>query len=284
MFQDTLPYLNRAEAVAYQTKSVELTLAELRKLGLDDFGLFMISLPNPEYPAMSRILPAMASDEIQTKWTGASGTVLLQQTLSFVRILENNFARYQRKSLHGATILDFGCGYGRILRMMYYYSDPDHLWGVDAWDRSLATMREVNMLGNFAQSENVPTSLPVGDTTFDLVFALSVFTHLSPRAAAACLSAVRRHVNNKGLFILTIRPVEFWTFIDGLRKTDHRSRLIDEHNRSGFAYLPHAGSEGETYGDSSMDLRCFEGNGWTVLGYDRSILDPYQTIVILRAV
>ncbi|RVD67540.1 class I SAM-dependent methyltransferase, partial [Mesorhizobium sp. M4A.F.Ca.ET.029.04.2.1] len=217
--QHTLPYLAEAEHIAAKTGSPEQALAALRKLSLDDFGLFVISLPNKEYPALSKILPRMASPEIQTTWTGASGVELLKQTLAFTRIVESCAVRHTQKPLHGSTILDFGCGYGRIMRMMYFFSDPDRLWGVDAWENSLMTCKEAGMLGHFVQSERVPERLPVGDTKFDLAFAFSVFTHLAPSAADACLLAMRGHLRDGALFILTIRPVEFWPFIDQVRKT-----------------------------------------------------------------
>jgi hypothetical protein len=83
------------------------------------------------------MLPAMASEDIQKTWTGASGMELLRQSLTFARQVENNSARCCCKSLPNSTIKDFGCGYGRILRLVYYFSDPDLIWGVDVWQRSL---------------------------------------------------------------------------------------------------------------------------------------------------
>ncbi|RWP88370.1 MAG: class I SAM-dependent methyltransferase [Mesorhizobium sp.] len=281
--QHTLPYLAEAESVAARTNDPDQVLTALRKLGLDDFGLLMISLPDVKYPALSKVLPRMASAEIQKTWTGASGVDLLKQTLAFTRIVENAYVRHQKRSLHDATIMDFGCGYGRILRMMYYYSNPDRIWGVDAWDKSLATSREAGMLGHLVQSERSPVSLPVGDTKFDLAFSLSVFTHLAPRSAELCLKAVRRHMQDGGLFILTIRPVEFWPYIDKVRGTNVSADMIAAHNTSGIAYSPHSGVEGETYGDTSLTFDFFQRDGWQFLGYDRSIYDSFQTSVILRA-
>jgi SAM-dependent methyltransferase len=179
----TLPYLAEAEAVAASTTDSALALLSLRKLGLDNYGLFMISLPNPHYPALSKILPRMSSHEVQKTWTGASGVELLKQTLAFTRIVENTFVRHMGRTLHDASILDFGCGYGRILRMMYHYSNPDQIWGVDPWDMSIATCKDDGVLGHLAQSERVPESLPAGETKFDLAFAFSVFTHLAPHVA-----------------------------------------------------------------------------------------------------
>lgn len=282
MFQLTLPILTDAERLAAEGANVETVLGKLRQLSLDDFGLFLIGLPNADYPALSRLLPPMASAKIQQDWTGASGVQLLTQTASFVRQLENNYTRYIGKPLTSARILDFGCGYGRIFRMLYYYSSPADLWGVDAWQRSLDICKRDRLPGNFALSELVPARLPVGDQKFTMIFAFSVFTHLSRKAADACLAAIRRHIAEDGLFIATIRPVEFWAYIDSARNTQVAASMRQAHLDTGYAYLPHGGAEGETYGDCSIVLDYFDRSGWKMVGYDRSLVDPYQVSVILR--
>ena len=70
MLQHTLPILNEAEGAAAH-RSVDRILALLRQLSLDKFGEFIISLPRDDYPALTAMLPAMASEDIQTTWTGA---------------------------------------------------------------------------------------------------------------------------------------------------------------------------------------------------------------------
>ena len=243
----------------------------------------MISMPNREYPALSAILPAMASEEIQRTWTGASGLELLRLTTTFARQVENSYARYCGKPIRDSTIMDFGCGYGRILRMMYFFSNPDRIWGVNSWQQSLDTCTNAKVLGHLVKSENVPKSLPVGDTKFDLAFAFSVFTHLAPKAAEACLYAIRKHMNESGLLIATIRPVEYWPFHDQVQRTNIAKEMLAQHEKSGYAYKPHSGPEGETYGDCSMTFDFFRKPGWRVIGHDWSRIDAYQVSVILRA-
>jgi SAM-dependent methyltransferase len=282
VFQFAIPTLASAEQLAAEGASAEQVLEKLRQLSLDDFGMLLISLPNTNYPALSNLLPPMASDEVQKSWTGASGHELFRQTSSFVRQLENNYTRYVGRALKGARIMDFGCGYGRIFRMMYYYANPGELWGLDAWQRSLDICKQDWLPGNFVLSQAVPETLPVGDAKFDLIFSFSVFTHLSPKAAAACLAAIRKAIAPDGLFVCTVRPVEFWPYIDKVRKTKNAEQLYKQHLTEGFAYLPHSGPEGETYGDSSIAFDYFIRPGWKMVGYDWSMLDPYQVSVILR--
>ena len=75
----------------------------------------------------SSMLPRMASEQVQLNWTGASGAVLLGQTLNFVNCIAANYSDLTGKGLKNKKILDFGCGYGRIMRLMYYFTDPKNV-------------------------------------------------------------------------------------------------------------------------------------------------------------
>ncbi len=109
----------------------------LRRLSLDDFGLVLLSMPDPEYPKLSRLLPSMASDEVQRSWTGNHGLALLKETTAFVRALSYNYTRVTGRSLDDATVLDFGCGYGRIAQLLYYFTVEEKIFGVDPREQSI---------------------------------------------------------------------------------------------------------------------------------------------------
>jgi SAM-dependent methyltransferase len=123
--------IRQAEAAATGPGALHECLSILRRLPFDDFGQIMISMPSPEMPRLSAVLPAMASAEVQRNWTGSDGVALLLQTNNFVRIVAQSFQGLCGRNLSNARILDFGCGYGRILRAMYYFTDPDRLLGCD---------------------------------------------------------------------------------------------------------------------------------------------------------
>ena len=272
-----------SETLAAAGSPVSAILSRLRQLSLDDFGLFFISLPNSDYPSLSAALPAMASSDIQRRWTGGADYKLFIETSAFVRQLENNFARYNKAPLFGASILDFGCGYGRHIRMMYYYTNPENIWGVDAWEKSLQFCRDSRLLGSFARSDPAPARLPVGDTKFDLAYSFSIFTHLPRSTAEACLSAVRAAMKPGGLYVATVRPPEYWALHDTQSGTNVAESMVSDHEAKGFAYLPHGGAEGEHYGNSSIPLSFFERDGWELLGYDSCVIDGHQISAILRA-
>lgn len=286
MLSDDARVIAAIEKQAAKGASVEAVLAGLREgLSLDAFGLLMIGLPRQDLPALSKLLPAMASDETQRNFTGNAGEPLLMQTASFVRALAYNYAALRNRSLSDAKILDYGCGYGRITRMMYYYTDPASIWSVDPWDFAVDLCRESGMLGNLAQSDYLPTSLPAPERGIDVMFAFSVFTHTSRSATDAALSAMRKHIADDGLLAITIRSPEYWS-ADPQYAAD-AARLEKQHAKEGFAFVPHQRDtvEGEaTYGDTSMTLEFLTANypDWKIAKTDWAMADFHQRYVFLQ--
>lgn len=266
----------------------ESVLDQIRKLGLGDYASVLWHMPNNHFPRISALLPAMASEETQSSWTGSSGFRLLGESLNFVRAVAANYADITGSSLAGKRILDFGCGYGRFLRLMSFYSDD--IWGVDPWDQSVGECNEAGLTKNVFLSDYLPNELPVPDD-FDFVFAFSVFTHLSERATKANLAAIRRHIKPGGVACITIRPVEYWRMVHHDKDNACISEKENAHHTDGFSFWPHnlPPIDGDiTYGDTSMTLEWLEDRcselGWKIVATDRSIDDPVQRYVFLRPV
>ena len=262
-------------------------IGELRKLGLTDFGLFLNSLPSQQFPKLSHLLPKMAESEVQINWTGSSGTTLLQQSIDFVRATSVGFSLHSQLQMSGAKVLDYGCGWGRLARLMYFFVEEENLFGLDPWDRSIDICRRDGFGPNFLVSDYLPNDLPVHDNKFDLIYAFSVFTHLSERATVTNLNVLRRYLSGDGLLVITIRPEEYWKVDPNATKTKSSDRLILLHESRGFAFQPHEREavDGDiTYGDTSMSLEWIGDTfpDLEVVGTDVSISDPTQRIVFLK--
>jgi SAM-dependent methyltransferase len=283
MFSHTDKIIAATDELA-KTGNIDDVLKSLRELCLDDFAELLSHLPDPRFPWLSLVLPKMASEQVQKDWTGNSGIALLGQTTTFVRLVASNCQKLLGRNINDGTILDFGCGYGRIIRLMYYYSSPSRIWGLDPWEKSIALCRADGVLGHLGVSDYLPTGIPVGETRFDLIYAFSVFTHLSERAASLALNTLRRYVARDALFVMTIRPKEYWHQLDPAVAAGNlidRDEVAARHETDGFAFVPHTREpvEGDvTYGDTSLSFEWIEKNakGWKMIGYDWSLMDPLQ--------
>lgn len=256
----------------------------LRALGLDDFGSVLWRMPMPAYPRLSSVLPAMASDEVTKSWTGNHGHALLLQSSNFVRSCADNFTSITGTTLRNRKILDFGCGYGRFLRLFSFFTDD--IVGVDAWEMSLEHSRQAGFADIVFKSEEVPQSLPLRPE-IEFAFAFSIFTHLSERSTLACLGAIRSVMVPGGVLAITIRPVEYWpaaAHADLASRPDDVERMLNDHTTRGFAFLPHFSRE--DYGDTSLTLDWLRENlqGWTIEAMDRSVSDGLQRYIFLKAV
>lgn len=261
----------------------------LRRLGLNDFGYVLWNCPLQGFDGLSRYLPDMAPVEVQKSWTGFTGDVLLDQSLSFVRSAAENFTALTGTSLRGKRILDYGCGYGRFLRLFRYYTDE--IRGVDAWEESLALSRAAGFGDRVAKIDTIPASLPA-ETVFDFGFAFSIFTHLNERSATAALRAMRQVAAPGAILCITIRPVEYWN--GRFRHLGPGGERISQealmrHHATGFAFAPSGKRESDPegcFGHATMETDWLQriARGWAVAAVDRSMNDPMQRYFFLAAV
>ncbi len=79
----------------------------------------------------------------------------------------------------GKTVLDFGCGPGRAIRHLAEEAPECELWGSDISAPCIEwNSRHLSPSLSFVVNDELPP-LPFPDGKFDLVYALSVFTHIS---------------------------------------------------------------------------------------------------------
>ena len=116
---------------------------------------------------------------------------------SMLRLLHDHF------SFDGARVLDFGCAAGRTLRHFLAEAERAEIVGCDIDDPSVDWVAEhlcPPVAGAVRCDPDPP--LPFDDASFDLVYAVSVFTHLST-SWAEWLLELRRVLAPGGLFLAT---------------------------------------------------------------------------------
>lgn len=259
----------------------------LRSLPIDVVGDVLNHVPQ-EHANPRALLPAMASAHVQEAWTGSSGYPLLLQSCAFVRNLEAAFFRHAGRLIDGSTILDYGCGWGRLIRLIYKFSEPARIYGCDPWDKSIELCQQAGLPGHIKKSDYLPSSLPFDGVKFDLIYAFSVFTHLSEIAAIAAMRACRKSIADDGLMVITIRPRSYWDFHNETHPSQvDAAELRRLHETSGYTFntVDVICVDGvPVYADSSISLDYIrrEWSDWSVVGTDVILQDGFQTIVYLR--
>ena len=252
------------------------------KFPLDEFGKLLLDIPQ-QYPHLKEFFPSMAAKEVQKNWTGSYGEVLLYQSVAFIKTMVYGYSFLTGKNIAHAKVLDFGCGWGRLIRLLYKYVPVSNIYGLDPWDQSINICKQNRIKGNLALSDNVPLSLPFSQQ-FDLIFAYSVFTHLSEKTTRIVLSTLRKYVSEDGILVITVRPKEYWHIHNN---GEIATEMLKLHNDQGFAFKPHnlPPIDGDiTYGDTSMTLAYFEKSfpNWKIAAVECNDMDLYQVILFLR--
>jgi SAM-dependent methyltransferase len=105
------------------------------------------------------------------------------------------------------NVLDFGCGCGRTL--VWFTGRSPHLYGTDIDAEAISWCRS-----NLAPAEfNVNSSLPpleYPSETFDLIYAISVFTHLDEDYQFRWLNELKRVTKPGGVVLLTVHGHYAW--------------------------------------------------------------------------
>jgi SAM-dependent methyltransferase len=118
------------------------------------------------------------------------------------RVLAELFAAFVDRPVAGvASVLDFGCGPGRVLRWFQQALPNAHLAGVDVRAAQIAWCRE-HLRGDFHANDVLPP-LPFAEGTFELTYALSVFSHLALDQNLAWIRELARVTRPDGLILLS---------------------------------------------------------------------------------
>ena len=266
-----------AEEVPYLFKDIPLNV----------FGLLALQKQN-QYPNTQKFFPSTPVEEIQLKWTGASGEILIKQSVAFVEtVIRCAKSKFCLEDLSDLKLLDFGCGWGRLIRLFYKYIPTTNLYAVDAWDTSLQYCMDSNIKANIAKIEEICTEIPFG-VNFDLVISFSVFTHLSKRATEAALKALRKSIDDNGLLIITIRPFEYIRYFLNRNNVKASAEDLEKlYQEDGFVFVPHNRKpiDGDiTYGDTfiSVDYIKKKWRDWCLVNSQINAVDPHQRLIVLK--
>ena len=152
---------------------------------------------------------------------------------SIARFFADLVEEYRSADVGCPTVMDFGCGCGRVARVLPEYLDCE-MFGCDLTAAAVDWCQQ-HLPGKYLVStENPP--LPLGDACFDALYAVSVLTHLDEAHQAAWLAEWRRLVRPGGLLLVTYNG-EGWLTSRNPENREQIERMWEE--SSGFAFPEH---------------------------------------------
>lgn len=100
-------------------------------------------------------------------------------------------------------VLEWGCGVSRVIRHIPDYAGKDcQVYGVDINDEMI-NWNAKNIAGVKFEKNNYNPPLSFPDNQFDLIFALSVFTHIEPEVQNLWVKEIHRVAGVNGIFLFT---------------------------------------------------------------------------------
>lgn len=99
------------------------------------------------------------------------------------------------------NVLDFGCGCGRTI--IWFAGKKVNLYGTDIDPEAVKWCSENLKFADFHTNDTMPP-FSYDDSKFDLVYAVSVFTHLDEHRQFQWLVELRRVLRPGGILILTV--------------------------------------------------------------------------------
>jgi SAM-dependent methyltransferase len=130
--------------------------------------------------------------------------------------------------------LDYGCGSGRILLQLKRAGVAD-LWGVDPDRGAIRWLRRRYGAGRFTE---LPASFPLAFAagSFDVVLAISIFTHMDEAAQHSTLAEISRLLRPGGLLIASTHGRELL-----VTRGDLTPGQIAQLDASGFLFVAGSG-------------------------------------------
>lgn len=237
------------------------------------------------------------SKEIQTTFVGASGSHAYQTAAIF---LEHVFGKTGVATLSKPKVLDFGCGWGRMLRVLRSAPALDHVecFGCDPNEKILEIDRRTIPGVSLVRSDPLPPSM-FRSASFDLVYAFSVFSHLNRFPHLSWAQEFARIVKPSGFVVFTTRQRSFLEEVKRLASGAREAQTKHEHvlakspwpadalelyDAGELVFGPMSSYDRDIYGDAAAPKE-FVQKYWSNLGFD--LIDwteppAMQAIVTLR--
>lgn len=205
--------------------------------GLDDETWFWMNTSGRRHhESIARLVPGLPAAALQDTYTGQHGDATLGEGFNAYKLFKRCYEKYAPPLAPSTRVLDFGCGWGRLIRFFLKDIDPQNLNGIDQSEDGIRACRETNRWCKFLLIEpNAPTQLEAG--SFDLTYLYSVFSHQPEDMHWSWLKEFQRILRPGGVLIATARARDFIQFCQQLRDDPRLDSKPDRLKMSANAFL-----------------------------------------------
>ena len=153
-------------------------------------------------------IPGLPPEAVQRNSVGAVGLAALGEGYGFFRVIRDFCKRQGRHEGKETVVLDYGCGWGRIIRFFLTVYDNRRVFGLDVDGSMVGYCQTLIGAGQyFTISGRPPLAFPAA--SIDLLYAYSVFSHLSSGLQNALVDEFSRIIRPGGFLFLTTRLRSF---------------------------------------------------------------------------
>lgn len=174
----------------------------------DDFLLWLNTEGCRKSAILREVLPGMPEERVQLQLNGLSGDTALRDALEIYKLFKRIYEKNAGNLSACKNILDFGVGWGRVIRFFLKDLEPQKIWGIDHYDKVIEICKQTNKWCNFEWIKPFPPT-SFADNMFDLVFCYSVFSHLSEDAHLKWVEEFARLLRPGGVLIATTWQRDF---------------------------------------------------------------------------
>ena len=191
------------------------SMSQIKKISDNEWlRLLVDSVQKPIINGMK--MPGFPPENVQKQFVGSSYEDAIREGYNFFLIIKKYAVKYGISIESTTKILDFGCGWGRITRILLKDFDPENIYGVDVDPQIISICKDTIDDINFFPC-NASPPLDFADNTFDIIYAYSVFSHLSEDYALQWIREFSRILKPGGILLATTQSGRFLDFCQSVR-------------------------------------------------------------------
>jgi SAM-dependent methyltransferase len=251
-------------------------------------------------------MPGVPTDAEQITFTGMCGRENLQQAFSFYQYVRGSTGVSR---LEDPKILDFGGGWGRIARLWLRETEARNITVADTMAFAIDCLKKTGAPFRIIHNPPMPPLPGAQPASFDVIYAYSVFSHLSETYSRLWIDHHLTLLRPGGYFVFTTRGDRFMLDLAGIKAAAgtkvggaHEEAgvneyleqlrrlpepdLIRERYRAGrFQFFPlqHSHHVEECAGETIIPEGWLRANyGSCVVSFTQDVPDVDQSVVMLR--